>query len=296
MFVRPELVVEIALDGVQASRRYPGGVALRFARVRRYRPDKTAATPTRSTPCRRCCRDEPRPTLEGDAPGSTGPAHLAHLNLTRREPAVYRVVNVGESGEGYECRHRAESCSHTNAISRRCTGPSTPHDRPRAAAEWGSQSSCCSRPSHSSSAGVAIGVLRRNGAVDHQTRRAFRAEEQLSSLRDRLARNQAKIDDQAQQLTRARQQLEQAQTPSTQPQLPAPGAATSFGDGLYQVGLAIQPGSYHTNGAADCYWAKLSTGDTNKVIVNNVGAGPQTVTIDSPYFESEACGSWTKVG
>jgi DNA ligase-1 len=41
--VRPELVVEIALDGVQSSRRYPGGVALRFARVRRYRDDKTAA-------------------------------------------------------------------------------------------------------------------------------------------------------------------------------------------------------------------------------------------------------------
>jgi DNA ligase-1 len=40
--VRPELVVEIALDGVQASTRYPGGVALRFTRVRRYRPDKTA--------------------------------------------------------------------------------------------------------------------------------------------------------------------------------------------------------------------------------------------------------------
>jgi DNA ligase-1 len=38
--VRPELVVEIALDGVQVSRRYAGGVALRFARVRRYRPDK----------------------------------------------------------------------------------------------------------------------------------------------------------------------------------------------------------------------------------------------------------------
>jgi DNA ligase-1 len=41
--VRPELVVEIALDGVQASTRYPGGVALRFARVRRYREDKSAA-------------------------------------------------------------------------------------------------------------------------------------------------------------------------------------------------------------------------------------------------------------
>lgn len=41
--VRPELVVEIAFDGVQTSRRYPGGVALRFARVVRYRPDKSPA-------------------------------------------------------------------------------------------------------------------------------------------------------------------------------------------------------------------------------------------------------------
>ena len=40
VFVRPELVVEIALDGVQTSTRYPGGVALRFARVKGYRPDK----------------------------------------------------------------------------------------------------------------------------------------------------------------------------------------------------------------------------------------------------------------
>jgi DNA ligase-1 len=43
VFVRPELVVEIAFDGVQASPRYPGGVALRFARLKRYRPDKSAA-------------------------------------------------------------------------------------------------------------------------------------------------------------------------------------------------------------------------------------------------------------
>jgi DNA ligase-1 len=38
--VRPELVVEIAFDGVQSSTRYPGGMALRFARVKGYRPDK----------------------------------------------------------------------------------------------------------------------------------------------------------------------------------------------------------------------------------------------------------------
>jgi ATP-dependent DNA ligase I len=43
VYVRPELVVEIAFDGVQRSPRYPGGVALRFARVLRYRDDKPAA-------------------------------------------------------------------------------------------------------------------------------------------------------------------------------------------------------------------------------------------------------------
>jgi len=42
VLVRPELVVEIAIDGVHSSTRYPGGVALRFARVKRYRPDKDA--------------------------------------------------------------------------------------------------------------------------------------------------------------------------------------------------------------------------------------------------------------
>jgi DNA ligase-1 len=42
VLLRPELVVEIALDGAQRSARYPGGVALRFARVKRYRPDKSA--------------------------------------------------------------------------------------------------------------------------------------------------------------------------------------------------------------------------------------------------------------
>jgi DNA ligase 1 len=41
VLVRPELVVEIALDGVQSSTRYPSGMALRFARVKRYRPDKS---------------------------------------------------------------------------------------------------------------------------------------------------------------------------------------------------------------------------------------------------------------
>jgi len=43
VYVRPELVAEIAFNEIQASSQYPGGLTLRFARVKRYRSDKTAA-------------------------------------------------------------------------------------------------------------------------------------------------------------------------------------------------------------------------------------------------------------
>jgi len=42
VYVRPELVVEVAFNDIQASPQYPGALALRFARVKRYRTDKTA--------------------------------------------------------------------------------------------------------------------------------------------------------------------------------------------------------------------------------------------------------------
>src|SRR5271155_1471463 len=43
VYVEPKLVVEIAFNEIQVSPRYPSGLALRFARVKRYRTDKTAA-------------------------------------------------------------------------------------------------------------------------------------------------------------------------------------------------------------------------------------------------------------
>ena len=42
IYVKPELVVEIAFNDLQESPRYPGGLALRFARVRNYRGDKSS--------------------------------------------------------------------------------------------------------------------------------------------------------------------------------------------------------------------------------------------------------------
>jgi DNA ligase-1 len=77
VLLRPELVVEIELDGVQRSPRYPGGVALRFARVVRYRPDKTAAEADTIQTLRALLRTPPagkaspapaKPDSGGDAP------------------------------------------------------------------------------------------------------------------------------------------------------------------------------------------------------------------------------------
>jgi hypothetical protein len=70
--------------------------------------------------------------------------------------------------------------------------------------------------------------------------------------------------------------------------------ATQFGDGTFQVGRDIQPGTYHTEGGSSCYWEK-NTG-LDDIIDNDNASGPVTLIIDSPYFKSEDCGTWTLVG
>jgi Skp family chaperone for outer membrane proteins len=66
----------------------------------------------------------------------------------------------------------------------------------------------------------------------------------------------------------------------------------TFSDGLYKVGTDIKAGTYHTEGGTNCYWAKLSSSDTGDIISNNLADGPQTVVVDSPWFETEDCGTW----
>jgi hypothetical protein len=72
-----------------------------------------------------------------------------------------------------------------------------------------------------------------------------------------------------------------------------------FGDGTFQVGKDIQPGTYRTRcGSAGCYYARLSGfgGTVNEIIANNNTDAPAIVTIaaSDKGFESENCGTWTK--
>jgi hypothetical protein len=140
--------------------------------------------------------------------------------------------------------------------------------------------------------GFGAGVLARNSAVDDQQRRAASAEQQNSSLRQQVASKQsaspAATTDRSELRNDARRQVAQKLLPLTPPtNRVVQRRAVSGGCGSTR--------QYHRRVRLR-YWAKLSTGDTNRVIVNHVGGGPQTVTIDSPYFESEVCGTWTKVG
>jgi len=67
-------------------------------------------------------------------------------------------------------------------------------------------------------------------------------------------------------------------------------------DGIWKVGTDFDPGTYRAEGGEGCYWALLGSADTSD-IVNNGGFSPnQTLTIDSPWFETKGCGEWTELG
>jgi hypothetical protein len=81
-------------------------------------------------------------------------------------------------------------------------------------------------------------------------------------------------------------------------QKPTPSFAT-FGDGTYQVGKDIQPGTYRTRTrSTNCYYARLRgfSGSTDDIIANNDTDAPAVVTIKptDKGFSSQNCGTWTK--
>jgi hypothetical protein len=73
-------------------------------------------------------------------------------------------------------------------------------------------------------------------------------------------------------------------------------AQNTIPDGSWQLGRDYESGTYRAPGGAGCYWALLGSADTADII-NNGGFGQnQTITIDSPYFETSDCGEWVRIG
>ncbi|MFI6681852.1 hypothetical protein [Kribbella sp. NPDC050470] len=91
-----------------------------------------------------------------------------------------------------------------------------------------------------------------------------------------------------------------APAPKTVTAQPPQAAAAITEDGTYEVGVDIKPGKYKSAGGDSCYWARLKNldGDLDAIIANNISDGPQTVVIKKTDkgFETNRCGTWTKVG
>jgi len=89
------------------------------------------------------------------------------------------------------------------------------------------------------------------------------------------------------------------QEPEPQKPEPQKPSFASFGDGTYQVGADIQPGTYRTReGSPNCYWERLKnfSGGINGILANGGTSAPGIVTIEPTDvgFHSEGCGMWTK--
>ena len=79
---------------------------------------------------------------------------------------------------------------------------------------------------------------------------------------------------------------------------PAPASAIP-GDGTFEVGVDVEPGTYVAGPGSrgQCYWARLSgSGDLGDIIDNNISSGQSIVTIaaSDKFFESSGCSDWTK--
>ncbi|MGI8707275.1 MAG: hypothetical protein ACR2LG_03590, partial [Actinomycetota bacterium] len=71
---------------------------------------------------------------------------------------------------------------------------------------------------------------------------------------------------------------------------------SSFGDGIWQVGSDITPGTYRAPAGASCYWAQLGSANNNDIVNNGGFSANQTVTLSSGWFETSDCGQWRKIG
>ena len=75
-------------------------------------------------------------------------------------------------------------------------------------------------------------------------------------------------------------------------------AANTVGDGVWVVGVDIEPGTYRAvDVSPDCYWGIYTSGTNQDDIINNGipgGGNPQVTLSEGQDFESQRCGEWTK--
>lgn len=108
-------------------------------------------------------------------------------------------------------------------------------------------------------------------------------QQKAAQQRSRLAEKEEELEKRSQQISGEEQEAEEAAEMET------------ITDGTWQVGVDIVEGTYRAPGGAGCYWALLNSADTNDIHNNGFAESNPTVTIDTPWFETDECGEWEKI-
>jgi hypothetical protein len=72
--------------------------------------------------------------------------------------------------------------------------------------------------------------------------------------------------------------------------------STIPGDGTFKAEADYLPGTYRAPGGPGCYWATLNSADPYDIASNENASGPTIASIESPYFQTQGCGKWERIG
>jgi hypothetical protein len=121
------------------------------------------------------------------------------------------------------------------------------------------------------------------------------AERILGSAKNESESLQSKVSDRESELEQAEGELAGAEESLT-------GAreekrlSSIPGNGTYQAEVDFLPGTYRSSGGSGCYWATLNSADPYDIASNENAAGPTIASIQSPYFQTQGCGKWERIG
>jgi F0F1-type ATP synthase membrane subunit b/b' len=110
---------------------------------------------------------------------------------------------------------------------------------------------------------------------------AEEAEENLSSLKSEVESTQGELESIEGSLGGA----EEEKALSTIP-----------GDGTFKAEADYLPGTYRASGGPGCYWATLNSANPEDIASNENASGPTIASIHTPYFHTQGCGKWERIG
>jgi len=132
--------------------------------------------------------------------------------------------------------------------------------------------------------------------VDDERRQIiFAAENKARNIVGKAKDEAAELEDVQTEISAAEGQLENVEAALEGAQ-EEEAKSTIPGNGTYQLDVDYIAGTYKASGGAGCYWATLNSPDPFDIAANENASGPTIAPITTPYFQTEGCGEWTRIG